>query len=72
MILGLTIKKMGIIIINRGRYDDLINEQKNKNVKFSLKLSECAFNKITLLHEINFHYFLVILYSNRTKLFKYA
>ena len=66
MILGLTIKKMGIIIINRGRYDDLINEQKNKNVKFSLKLSECAFNKITLLHEINFHYFLVILYSNRT------
>ena len=64
LILGLTIKKMGIIIINKGRYSQLIDEQKNKNVKYALKLSEFSFYKITFLHEVNFHYFLVILYSN--------
>jgi len=64
IILGLTIKKMGIIIINKGRHDKIINEQKNKNQKYILKLGEFSFYKITLLHEINFHYFLVILYSN--------
>lgn len=66
LILGLTIKKMGIIIINKGRFNELINRQNDKNVKFALKLSESAFNKITLLHEINFHYFLVILFSNKS------
>ena len=64
LIIGLTIKNMGVIVINRGRYDELINEQKNKNVKFALKLSEFSFYKITLIHEINFHYFLVIFYYN--------
>ena len=64
LIIGLTIKKMGIIVINKGRYDEVIDEQKNKNSKFALKLSEFAFYKVTLVHEINFHYFLVILFSN--------
>ena len=64
LIIGLTVKNMGIIIINKGRYSEIIDEQKNKNVKFALKLSEFSFYKVTLLHEINFHYFLVILYSN--------
>jgi len=64
LILGLTIKKMGIIIINKGRHSKIINEQKNKNSKFILKLAEFSFYKITLLHEINFHYFFLILYSN--------
>ena len=67
IILGLTIKKMGIILINKGRHDNIINEQKNKNQKYILKLGEFSFYKITLLHEINFHYFLVILYSNDKK-----
>jgi len=67
LILGLTIKKMGIIIINKGRHSKIINEQKNKNSKFILKLGEFFFYKITLLHEINFHYFLLILYSNNKR-----
>ena len=65
LILGLTIKHMGIIIINKDRYHRIINEQKNKNIKFALKLSEYSFYKATLLHEINFHYILVILFSNQ-------
>ena len=65
LILGLTLKKMGVIIINKGRYNDLLNDQKNQNVKYILKLGEFSFYKITLLHEINFHYFLVILFSNK-------
>ena len=64
-ILGLTIKKLGIIIINKGRYHELINEQNSKNIKYILKLSEFSFYKITLFHEINFHYFLIILFSNK-------
>jgi len=55
---------MGIIVINKGRYDDFIKSIKNKNAKFALKLSEFAFYKVTLIHEISFHYFLVILFSN--------
>ena len=65
LILGLTFKKVGIIIINKGRYEELISSQNNKNVKYVLKISEFAFYKITLFHEINFHYFLVILFSNK-------
>ena len=64
IISGLTIKKMGIIIINKGRQDKIINEQKNKNQKYIQKLGEFSFYKITLLKEIFFNYFLVILYSN--------
>ena len=37
---------MSIIVINRGRYNEIINERKNKNVKFALKLSEFAFYKL--------------------------
>ena len=65
LILGLTIKHMGIIIINKDRYHKIINEQKNKNIKFALILSEYSFYKATLLHETNFHYILVILFSNK-------
>ena len=65
LILGLTLKKVGIVIINKGRHDDIINSQKNKNTKFILKLAEYSFYKITLLHEISFHYILVILFSNK-------
>ena len=65
LILGLTLKQMGIIIINKGRHDDIINDLLDKNSKFILKLSECAFYKISIIHEINFHYFLVLLYSNK-------
>jgi len=65
LILGLTIKHMGIIIINKDRYHNIINEQKNKNIKFVLKLSEYSFYKATLIHEINFHYIFVILFSNQ-------
>ena len=65
IILGLTLKEMGIVIINKGRHNDVINDQLDKNSKFLLKLSESAFYKVTLIHEINFHYFLVILYSNK-------
>ena len=65
LILGLTIKHMGIIIINKDRYHNIINEQKSKNIKFVLKLSEYSFYKATLIHEINFHYILVILFSNQ-------
>ena len=64
LIIGLTIKNMGVIIINKGRYDEVIEEQNNKNIKFALKLSEFSFYKVTLVHEINFHYFLVIFFSN--------
>ena len=55
---------MGVIIINKGRHSKVINKQENKNSKFVLKLGEFSFYKITLLHEINFHYFLIILHSN--------
>ena len=65
LILGLTIKKMGIVLINKGRYDYKINDQIDKNSKFILKLAECAFYKVIILHEINFHYLLVILFSNK-------
>ena len=65
LIMGLTIKNMGIIVINKGRFEKIINEQKNKNTLFALRLSEFSFYKITLFHEINFHYFLVILFSNK-------
>ena len=64
LIIGLTIKNMGVIIINKGRYDEIIEERNNKNIKFALQLSEFSFYKVTLLHEINFHYFLVIFFSN--------
>ena len=64
LILGLTLKKMGIIIINKERYSQLLDEEKNKNVQYALKLSEFSFYKITFLHQVNFHYLLVILYSN--------
>ena len=64
-IIGLTIKKMGIIVINKGRFSDFIEEQKNKNKRFILKASEMSFYKISLLHEINFHYVLLIAYYNK-------
>ena len=51
LILGLTVKKMGVIIINKGRHSKVINNQENKNSKFILKLGEFSFYKITLLHE---------------------
>lgn len=69
LILGLTIKKMGIVIINKGRYEYKINDQLDKNTKFILRLAECAFYKVTILHEINFHYFLVIFFSNKKIVF---
>lgn len=72
LILGLTIKKMSIIVINKGRHSKVINEQDNKNSKFILKLAECCFYKITLIHEINFHYFLIILYYNGRRKFLYT
>ena len=65
LILGLTLKRIGIVVINKGRFEHIINEQLDKNSKFILKLAECAFYKITIVHEINFHYFLIILYSNK-------
>ena len=65
LILGLTLKKLGVIIINKGRFDEMINRQKDKNKKYILKLGEFAFYKVTMYHEINFHYFLVILFSNK-------
>ena len=65
LILGLTIKHMGIIIINKDRYHNIINEQKNKIIKFVLKLSEYSFYKAIWLHEIIFHYIFVILFSNQ-------
>jgi len=65
LILGLTIKHMGIIIINKDRHHKIINEQKNKNIRYVLKLSEYSFYRATLIHEINFHYLLVILLSNK-------
>ena len=64
-LLGLTLKKMGIIIINKGRYFDIINDQIDSNSKYILKLAEYAFYRISIFHEINFHYFLVIFYSNK-------
>ena len=64
-LLGITIKKMGIIIINKGRYIEIINDQIDSNSKYILKLAEYAFYKITLLHEVNFHYFLILFYSNK-------
>ena len=67
ILLGLTFKKMGIIIINKGFHNKIINEQENKNQKYILKLGEFSFYKITLIHEVNFHYFLVILYSNNKR-----
>ena len=67
ILLGLTFKKMGIIIINKGIHNKIINEQENKNQKYILKLGEFSFYKITLIHEVNFHYFLVILYSNNKR-----
>ena len=65
LILGLTLKKFGIIMINKGRHDDIIRKEKNKNTRFVFKLAEFVTYKIIFLHEINFHYFLVLLFSNK-------
>jgi hypothetical protein len=65
LILGLTLKKMGIIMINKGRYDDVMRKQKNKNTRFLFKLAEFVIYKIIFLNEIYFHYFLVLLFSNK-------
>ena len=65
LLLGLTIKHMGIILINKDRYRKIINEEKDKNIKYILRLSEYSFYKTALLHQVNYHYLSVILFSNQ-------
>ena len=65
-ILGLTFKKLGIILINKGRNEKIIGEENEKSKKFVLRLAEFSFYKTTILHETNFHYFLVIFLSNKS------
>ena len=61
---GLTLKKFGVILININRFYSKIDEADNIVLRFIKKLCETGFILVTLIHEINFHYFLVILYSN--------
>ena len=66
---GLTLKKFGYILININRFYKEINYG-NKITRYMKKLYEAAFFIITIIHEINFHYFLVILYQNNHTILK--
>ena len=61
---GLTLKKYGVILINNNRFYSHFDPYDQKIERFTKKMCESAFIIITLIHEICFHYFRVILYSN--------
>ena len=61
---GLTLKRFGFILINTNRFYNDIEEEDNIISRFIKKLCESAFIIVTIIHEINFHYFLVILFQN--------
>ena len=41
-----------------------MNSNDNKIIRYIKKLCESTFIIITIIHEINFHYFFVILFQN--------
>ena len=61
---GLTLKKFGFILININRFYKEIDQSDNQILRYIKKLCETGFIIITIIHEVNFHYFLVILFQN--------
>ena len=57
-ILGLSLRNLGIIIINRNIFS--FNDSNNIKKGFSYALLKSGFGKITFLHESNFHFLLKI------------
>ena len=65
-ILGLSLRNLGIILINNNIFHSL--ESKNINTEFAISIIKAAFGKITCLHETNFHYLLKICSSQDRQL----
>ena len=64
-IIGFTFKKLGVILINKGRNEKIIEQEEDKSKKYILRLAEFSVYKLIFLHETYFHYFFIIFFSNK-------